>query len=250
MRPNTTSGFTEPSGGNGNRQTNIIALMTERNSKHSMNTKILSLLFCQALLSPGAGRFEAATVSKADEASLRAALITGGGVKLAFDGSILLSQTLVITNDAALDATGHSVVISGQNKVRVFNVSSNAHFTLIHLTVANGQSDQGGGLYNDGGTVTALNCVFTGNQAVGLNGMNGIDASYMVQSSPGGSGSAAFGGAIYNRGILTVTNSLFSANCVFGGKGGIGGAGLIGGPTFGVLSGSPGGPGGAGAPAP
>lgn len=190
------------------------------------------------------------TVTNGSEASLRGALRAGGSVMLAFDGVMSLNQTITITNDAVLDGSDHSVVISGQNLVRVFTVSSNAHLTLVHLTVANGCSDQGGGLYNDGGTVTALNCIFSCNQAVGPDGTNGVGMVFPNVNTPGGPGGQGFGGAIYNRGVLMVTNALFSSNYVSGGNGGSGGWGVVHIIPPGITSGSggsPGGPGGSGA---
>jgi hypothetical protein len=101
------------------------------------------------------------------EAELRAALQNGGLVKWDKDGMIPLTLAIPITRDTVLDGAGHSVTIDGQHQVRVFLVSSNVHFTLLNVTVANGRADQGGGLYNDGGSIFLSNCVFTGNQAVG-----------------------------------------------------------------------------------
>src|SRR5206468_4014620 len=80
---------------------------------------------------------------------------------------------------------------------RIFAVgSSSQQLSLVvgisGLTIANGNSSTGGGLYNSG-TLTVSNCTFTGNAA-------------------GSSG----GGGIYNNGALTVNNSTFSSSSING----------------------------------
>src|SRR5215471_16958385 len=73
--------------------------------------------------------FAAGTVTVCDEGHLRAALVGGGLVTFAADGTITLTNTLVITNGTTIDASGHSVTISGNNAVRVFTVNSPLTFT-------------------------------------------------------------------------------------------------------------------------
>jgi hypothetical protein len=134
------------------------------------------------------------------EVQFRMALQAGGLVKWEQDGLIALTQTVSVTNDTVLDATGHAMVVNGQNKLRVFLVSSNVHLTLINVTVANGLGDQGGGIYNDGGTVHLSNCVFKANQAFGVLPNDRVTP-------------AARGGAIYSvGGQVAATNCLFALN--------------------------------------
>ena len=169
----------------------------------------------------------AGTVVNPTEADLRAALAGGGTVTFACDGTILLTSTLTITNATAVDASGHSVTISGNNTVRVFTVTNSVTLSLMNLRVANGlaagtngaagvdgSTAQGGGVYVNGGTLLAANCQFVANAALGGNG----GANY---SSNGGNGGAAFGGAIdVNGGALGITNCQFYGNVVNGGTGG------------------------------
>ena len=96
-------------------------------------------------------------VESADESSLRAAMAGGGTVTFATDGTIVLSRTLVITNDTVIDGSGHTVAISGNNSVRVFYINPGVQLTLQNLTVANGSTNAGAALYNAGGTVTIGN---------------------------------------------------------------------------------------------
>ena len=72
----------------------------------------------------------ASTVTTADEAALRAALSGGGTVTFACDGTIVLANTLVISQDTVLDASGHNITISGNNQVRVFQVETNVALSL------------------------------------------------------------------------------------------------------------------------
>ena len=165
-----------------------------------------------------------------DQAGLLSGLAKGGNVTFAGSGIIVLSQTVVISQDTTLDGSGQSVTISGSNSVGVFAVNSGVQFTLKNLTIANGLNGgtnvgtaAGGGVYNDGGTVNVVQCTFIGNAAVGgiaISGVSGVDQ-----------GDAA-GGAIYNvNGNLNVTNSVFVSNTVTGGA--IGNGGSIGGNSYG-----------------
>src|SRR5206468_4129179 len=93
---------------------------------------------------------------------------------------------LVISNNTSIDAAGHSVVISGSNAVQVFQVTSGTQLGLLNLTIANGHSDHGGAVYNQG-SLTASNCTFSANAALGITGL------------------PAFGGAIYNSNSASAT---------------------------------------------
>jgi hypothetical protein len=146
-----------------------------------------------------------ATITECNEGSLRSAVAGGGTVTLACDGTIVLSQPLVIDRDTVIDASGHSVILSGGDAVRVFVVSSNVSLTLGGLEISHGRAETGGAILNDGGTVNIVGCVFAQNNALGT---NGIPAS------------GGHGGAILNRmGTLTATSCTFSNNQASGGAG-------------------------------
>ncbi|MCS6909344.1 MAG: hypothetical protein NZM11_02065, partial [Anaerolineales bacterium] len=55
---------------------------------------------------------------------------------------------------------------------RVFHVTSNSTVAFQNLTIANGKADNdnGGGILNDGGTLTVTNSTFSGNRATGAGG--------------------------------------------------------------------------------
>ncbi len=140
-------------------------------------------------------------VTDCTETALRWAMAIGGTVGFACDGTITVASPITVPLNVTLDATGHQIVISGGNSVRVFYVNSNVTFTAINLTIANGTSDSGAGIFNAGGIVNASNCVFPGN-------------------------AAARGGAIYNSGKLIISRSMFTNNVAVGGPGAIGFPGL------------------------
>jgi len=140
------------------------------------------------------------TGASCTESALDACLPGGGS----FDGTvtfncggaatITVTSTKTISADTTIDG-GSLITISGGNSVGVFSVNGGVNFTVQNLTIANGNSEGGGGIYSDGGTLTVTNSIFTGNSATGATATNSC------------------GGAIDNEGnSLTVTNSTFSGN--------------------------------------
>jgi hypothetical protein len=194
-------------------------------------------------------------ITSASIVSIRNELAVGGTVLLQFNGSVTASTPLVISQDTVLDATGFSVTISGGNTSQIFNVASNAHFTVINLTLIGGNSigkagtagttgssgttgnnggngnpggnGLGGALFNAGFT-TMEDCIVSndivtgGEGGPGGNGGNGSNGKGGNGGS-GGSGGNAYGGAIYNTGGLTLTNCEIANNTATGGGGGNGG---------------------------
>ena len=218
----------------------------------------LLLLLCTTLpLMPSSGH--AATVANCDEASLRANLVRGGAIRIACGGVIGLSNTLVISADTEIDASGYpAATLSGRNAVRVFEVLPGVSLTLRNVIITRGQSTNGAGIYN-AGTLTLDHCVLTGNRAVGATGLQGADGASAPPHPPadpqdgqpggnGGSGGPATGGAIYNAGTCLAWWTTVSSNSAAGGLGG--GGGRAGGPNYApgnLTSGGFGGNGGSGA---
>lgn len=184
-------------------------------------------------------------VTNCTEAALRAAMAGGGTVTFTCDGTIFLANTITNTTNIVLDAAWHHVTISGSNSVRVFYVNTSVTLTLMNLTVANGYSLNGGGIFNNGGTVNAINCTFSGNNfastgntnapaggaiynqsgTVALYGCTVANNDIQGDSGPYASGSPGYdakGGAIYNAGSLLATCCDFAANSAIGGNGGSG----------------------------
>jgi len=189
------------------------------------------LLFCRPTT------HAAGIITNCTSADLSAALIGGGLVTFGCDGTIYLTNTITITNDTTFDASGRTnVIISGLiggitpgAAVRVLNISTGVNFTLVNLTIANGSSTSGGAIFNNGGRVSATNCIFSGNHAIGpggLAGANGRDRSDAGgDGEHGEDGGPALGGAIFNLGELFLSRCLFLTNSATGGDGGAGGDG-------------------------
>ena len=188
------------------------------------------------------------TVTDCNETSLDAALSGGGTVTFACDGTITITSTKTISADTILDASGHTVTISGNNLVRLFTVNPVVSFSVYSLTLSNGRGTNGGAIYNSG-TLVVSNSVFSGNSvsnsASGLGGaiynnlgtVSVINSSFSNNNCRGGDGtnnpapmgdgfqaSAGAGGGIYgNAGNVNVTNCTFAGNTTTGGRGGNGG---------------------------
>jgi hypothetical protein len=172
-------------------------------------------------------------VSVCDDASLRAAIAARSIVTFACDGVIVLTNTLVINGSTRLDATGHSVVLSGSNAVRLFTIQPGATLALHHLTLADGYvrgangatgqpggRGEGGAVYNNGGVLLANDCVFVRNKAFGGQGGRGV-LSQLPPNVPGGVGGKGAGGAIFSsNGGNFLTNVVFTQNSATGGRGG------------------------------
>ncbi len=149
-------------------------------------------------------------VTRCTETILRLALAEGGTVRFAGDGTITLSNTIVIGTNTVLDGSGRQVTISGGNLVRVFYVNTNATLTLVNLTIADGLSTNGygGGIYNEG-TFNATNCLFAANT------VQSAEGGYMGIPAQDGCG-----GAVYNSGALNLIDCSFVSNSACGGQGG------------------------------
>jgi hypothetical protein len=155
-----------------------------------------------------------------DEGDLIAALQGGGTVTFAISGTIVLTQTITITNDVILDGTGNSITISGGGAVQLFKLPAGLNLTLRNLTLANGLDNGdyyvfdnilapgpafGGAVYTLG-NLDVESCTFANN-------------SVISPGQPFDPGASTYGGAIYNGGWLTISNTLFVYNSANGGAG-------------------------------
>jgi alpha-tubulin suppressor-like RCC1 family protein len=160
--------------------------------------------------------------------------IAAGGVVSLSCSSISLTNTITIASTVTIDGGAGATLTSsgGTNGFGLFVVQPGANLTLLNLTFTGGRSTNGGALFiASGAQVTISNCVFLGNIAVGTNGTDGVSGSpngtgrFGSNGRNARAGSAAFGGAIANRGQLAIFNSFFLTNRASGGSGGNGGDG-------------------------
>jgi fibronectin-binding autotransporter adhesin len=148
------------------------------------------------------------------------------------NGTVTLTNTLLILQDTSLDASGSYVILDGAGAVRHFVVTNNATLRLTNLTLTNGcfraaegEPNQrgnpafGGSILNSGGRLELVSCCFISNQAIGGNA--GPPAYVPGQRFYNDAGSA-FGGAIYStNGSVVVSNCRFWRNRCSGGQGGV-----------------------------
>jgi len=136
--------------------------------------------------------------------SLRQAIAdSASGGTIGFDLSlagqtITLTSRLIIDKGLIIDGSGlpSRVSISGNNNVSVMLVGPGITVTIKSLIIRNGKAINGGGIYNNGGTINVIDSLFTAN--------NAISDPYVVGNGEGG--------AIYSQGILTLTNITFDSN--------------------------------------
>jgi hypothetical protein len=118
------------------------------------------------------------------------------------------------------------VTVSGANGYTVFSVGSGVPgIRLTGLTIANGNSALGGGIYNQG-TLVVIASTLSGNSTNSNGG--GINNQGMLtvsDSTISGNTATGNGGGIYNQGTLTVSDSTVSGNTATGKGGGIENAG-------------------------
>jgi hypothetical protein len=156
-------------------------------------------------------------VTNCTDADLRAALAGGGTVTFDCDGTITLTNTLTIATNTTLDASGRSVVLSGNNVLRPFAVNAGVQFTLNKLTVANGRHPtEGSGIFNEG-ALTLWRCTLSNNvvccetttrggAVLNSGTLEAIECTFVTNRVDTGS---TYGGAINNAGVLRVERCAF-----------------------------------------
>jgi len=174
----------------------------EPDKKNEVRFSPPTVAFAAALLfSPFVG-WAGGVVTNCTESDLRNAMAGGGTVTFACDGTITLANTITNESDTVLDASGHQVSISGGNAVRALFVNTNTALTLVNLTMANGRSDKGGAIFDEG-FLNAINCLFSDNVV-----SNGDFHGNLPMISSGG--------AIYNAGTAVVSGCTFLHNQAMG----------------------------------
>lgn len=148
----------------------------------------------------------------------------GGLITFAGDMTIGLDSEIAVNDEVSIDGSGFSVVISGNNTHRVFNVGSAGDLSLHQLTVSDAFSNSEGGAIRNAGMLSVTDSLFENNYSDG-NGYGGgafFNDEGAVASIFGvtfSNNDAPLGGAVFNNlskslpnGMLTITNSTFSGN--------------------------------------
>ena len=125
---------------------------------------------------------------------------------------------LDITDELTLTGAGPTATIIDANNIdRAFHIHGPIAVGMSGIAVTNGDGEGGGGIYNDGGTLTLTNCALSRNRAFGNGGgiynagtatltMEDCTLTYNLADA------LASGGAIFNAGTATLANCTLSEN--------------------------------------
>ncbi len=175
----------------------------------------------------------------------------GGDETITFDNTVFktpqtikLSGTQLELSDTtgAVTITGPAagVTVSGNNASRVFQIDGGVAASISGMTITGGSTDgSGGGLDNEGGTLTLTDCTVSGNSAIingggvyttaggmtsltdcTVSGNSALQAGVFVNSGTTlltgctvSGNVASYGAGVYNsQGTLTLTNCTVSGN--------------------------------------
>jgi hypothetical protein len=221
--------------------------MKTKHTPMKLSLKLLAALvsasFC---LQASAATITVMNTSDSGAGSLRQAISdSSSGDTINFDSS-LNGQTITLTSGELLifgfpiaknlTITGpgaDQLAVNGNAASRVFHIISGA-VTISGLTITNGNGDLGGGIWNQGGTLTIANSTLSGNSCTTVGGSGGgiCNTGFggssvtltIINSTLSGNSATSNGGGIYNAGTLTIINSTLSANsasATYGNGGGI-----------------------------
>jgi hypothetical protein len=185
------------------------------------NRRLLSALTVTTAADSGAGslRAEIAAAKSGDIINFASSL-KGQTITLT-SGELLVNKGLTIQGPGAAQLT-----ISGGNHSRVFDVASSQPVVLTGLTISNGASQVGGGIYDASGSVLTVSaCTISNCHAEVLNGGCGGGIYNSGTLTLGGctiSGDSARlsgrGGGIFNAGQMSASNCTLSGDsATFGG---------------------------------
>ena len=146
----------------------------------------------------------------------------------AFSGPETITLTagpLVLTDKATTTITGPAanlLSISGNKASQVFDIKGGSA-ALSGLTITGGSANSGGGLDDEGGTVSLTNCAITGNAAAAQGGgLYNFDGTLSLSGCTVSSNTALTGaGLAGNGGSLSLVNTTVSGNTATGQGGGL-----------------------------
>jgi hypothetical protein len=186
---------------------------------------VLSTLTVTSAADAGAGSLRAQIAAAAPGDTIDFSSKLAGQTIALTSGELAINQSLTIEGLGA-----HKLTISGNNTSRIFDVAAGVNLSVSDLTIANGMSDQGGGIQN-AGILTLDNVIVSNNEALGDTNFAGVgggvfnepgasltvtDSSFTNNQAVGGTG-FGFGGGIFNLGTASVSGAKFSGNIAAGG---------------------------------
>ena len=224
----------------------IHKLTTKQKGMTTMNTFIMTLIsshifdsyvwriltmsvsvFCLIVLNVQAAPIVVSNTNDSGTGSLREALATandGDAISFGVTGTVTLTSGELLVNKS-VTITGpasDNLTVDGNHASRIFHVAGGVTVALSNLTIVNGASNLGGGIFNDHAYLTLSNCTVSGNSSSNSGG--GIDSHGGVRSATltlnnctiSGNSAASFGGGIDNDlATLTANNTTISGNSAF-----------------------------------
>ncbi|MGW7005436.1 hypothetical protein ACWGCW_22195 [Streptomyces sp. NPDC054933] len=200
-------------------------------------TAVTGLGLCLTLLPAGQAQAQAPTrVPCNDIAALKAAINnanTGGGsIVLAPRCVYTLTQAdhegdglPVITGDVRITGDHSTIDRNSPAAFRIFHVTQGGSLSLKSITVRYGQtgttSSNGGGLFNDRGSLTLIDSTVRNNRASAGGGIWNQLGTLTLKNTTISNNRAGFGGGVATNGTMTMQGGTFHDN-----TGGIWGGGL------------------------
>jgi hypothetical protein len=186
-------------------------------------------LVCAIATSAHANIITVTSTNDSGAGSLRQALFDSQeGDTIGFDSSIkgqtisLTSAELIINKSITVNGLGANLlaVSRAQNApaFRICHVMPGHSVTIRDLTITNGLAPDftcGGGILDEGSSLSLINCTVNGNSTDGTGGGICADANATLtidSSTLNGNYAGDYGGGIANNGMLTINNSTLSVN--------------------------------------
>jgi len=174
--------------------------------------------------------FTVLNTSDTGPGSLRQAILdanaTPGADTINFDPSVTGTITLttgqlpVIAQNLTITGPGASVItVSGNHASGIFEIASGVIVTISGLTIGNAFHFVGGGILNNGGTLSVSNSTLSGSSSSSGGGIANLGGMVTITNSTF-SGNTASGAGVYNQGgTVIITSSTISNNFAAGGGG-------------------------------
>jgi len=143
---------------------------------------------------------------------------SGGIVSINCNVTYTLSSEIEL-GSVTIDSNGHAVVFDGNHATRIFTILDGADVRLVGLSIINGHSKSGSGIFvkGDAATLTISDSTLEGNKATSTDSTSFGGAIYSlgtlnITGSTLRDNFASRAGAVYARGKMTVTNSTINNN--------------------------------------
>jgi predicted outer membrane repeat protein len=167
---------------------------------------------------PSAYATDTTYVACPDSATFLADIIGGGVITFDIGATcdIHLSSPAILASDTTfVNIGGNTVAFYGDliAGFEMFSLTAGVTFTVDGIDFNDANSGSGGAIFNNGGTVVITNSTFTNNIVAVFGGAIYNNGNLTITNSSFGSNNAGDGGAIYSMGgSVSITNTNFSTN--------------------------------------